>query len=481
MEKRKDGVIYTPAPVVERMLDMVGYLPWKISMMKMDIMDNSCGTGHILVAAADRLCKGLENASIGLNLTPDDKYTYFKKRLLERIHGMEVNPVSCDECRKNLNTLAESYLCQPVDWDWDIKCCDSLNEKDGRQFDFVVCNPPYIRVHDLESDLSGYRFVEKGMKDIYLAFYELGLRQTSPDGSLCYIAPSSWFTSEAGKSLREHVLQNRLIDKVYDYGHEQVFDGVTTYTAIVVMTPLNARISPEYIDYESHDTGKRLLIPYSSVSIDGKIYFTDPGTFREMERIMKCEKGKIKVKNGYATNADDIFIIGDTPWPTGGIVIPAVKSSTGNISACIYPYGRDGKLLPEETLKEISPVEYKWLSAHRETLESRKTDEPWYAFGRTQAIGDTYKDKWAIKSIIKSLDDVKPVKASAGVGVYGGLYILCEDKTQLECLHTEDFFNYVKALKKYKSGGYYTFSSKDLENFLNYHNYGEKERENNGV
>jgi adenine-specific DNA-methyltransferase len=84
-----------------------------------------------------------------------------------------------------------------------------------------------------------------------------------------------------------------------------------------------------------------------------------------------------------------------------------------------------------------------------------------------------WKDKWTIKSLIKTLDDVKPVEAPAGTGVYGGLYILTEHPEGLKALETQDFMNYVKMLGKYKSGGYYTFSSKELENYLNW-SYGKK-------
>ncbi len=35
----------------------------------------------------------------------------------------------------------------------------------------------------------------------------------------------------------------------------------------------------------------------------------------------------------------------------------------------------------------------------------------------------------------------------------------------------EGFLDYVKLLKKYKSGGYYTFNSKDLELYLNFKLY----------
>ena len=125
------------------------------------------------------------------------------------------------------------------------------------------------------------------------------------------------------------------------------------------------------------------------------------------------------------------------------------------------------------TEEEIDPIVLETLSENREKLENRATTEPWYAFGRTQAVNDTCKNKWAIKSIIKTQDDLKPVEAPAGTGVYGGLYILTEHPEGLETLETQDFMNYVKMLGKYKSGGYYTFSSKELENYLNW-SYGKK-------
>ena len=42
-------------------------------------------------------------------------------------------------------------------------------------------------------------------------------------------------------------------------------------------------------------------------------------------------------------------------------------------------------------------------------------------------------------------------------------------------LKSNCFVNYIKAVGKYKNGGYYTFSSKELEKYLNYSVF---EREN---
>lgn len=473
---KKNGAVYTPVDVVEKMLDMAGYFPEKMpGFLDMDFMDNSCGDGNILVVALERACDALDKIASNLGFTPEAKYNYFENRLTKHFHGMELSPNECAKCMERMNKVVENYLCQPIDWKWDIRCGDSLTDSDNRKFDFVVCNPPYIRVHDWESNLEGYEFVEQGMKDMYLAFYELGLRQTNRTGVMCYITPSSWFTSTAGKKLREHLFKNRLIDEIYDYGHTQVFENATTYVEITVIKPLNARIHPDYVIYGSVERGdKKLMIPYDNIELNGKFYFTEPSTNSMLEEINTHHSGNIKVKNGYATLADDIFI-DDVPWFTGHNAIPVIKSSTGNWSKCIYPYDEDGKLVSEDLISEQSPLKYKWLCENRERLEARATTEPWYAFGRTQAINDTYKDKWAIKSIVKTLNDINPIKAPAGTGVYGGLYILCDGPEQLECLKTEEFLNYVKALKKYKSGGYYTFSSKDLENYLNWYNYNKRQ------
>jgi adenine-specific DNA-methyltransferase len=55
--------------------------------------------------------------------------------------------------------------------------------------------------------------------------------------------------------------------------------------------------------------------------------------------------------------------------------------------------------------------------------------------------------------------------------VYGGLYLTGEReelKRAKEVLGSAEFMAYVRLLGKYKSGGYYTFSSKDVKIFLDH-------------
>ena len=153
---------------------------------------------------------------------------------------------------------------------------------------------------------------------------------------------------------------------------------------------------------------------------------------------------------------------------------PALKSSKGQRKKILFPYDKESRLIPEDELKKDKNV-YDYLSSNKEKLLQRSNEKDgkifWYAFGRSQAIADTYKDKIAINSLVRNKDDFKFTEAPAGTGVYGGLYIISDTipaRQILEALKSDEFINYIALIGKYKSGGYYTYSSKEVKAYLDY-------------
>ena len=456
-KKKKDGKIFTPDWMVQHML--YDHLFMKVSPRK-HIIDNSCGDGAFLCEIVDRYCK--------IYISDIGNIDGLRECLETFIHGIELDPVEYQKCLENLDRVALNYGVNNVKWDIQNRDALSCRDYDGKM-DYVIANPPYIRTHDLECDLTGYSFADAGMTDIYLAFYELGFRMLNETGRMVYIAPSSWFTSLAGKKMREYIMETRWLYSIENFCHAQVFENATTYVAIASFKKDNKH---NYVRYR--ESGGWVGVSYDDMCIDGKFYFGTPDQLNNLREIFECGKAlkrserPFQVKNSFATLADNIFIMSDVPWVAGKHLIPVVKSSTGKWANCIFPYDTHGKTISEAELKETSPMEYEWLSKHKGKLLERATTEPWYAFGRTQAINDVYREKWAIKSIIKTTGDLKPVMVPAGSGIYGGLYVLCDNPDGLKILETEDFMSYVKMLGKYKSGGYYAFSSKELEDYLNW-------------
>ncbi len=458
---KNDGQVFTPDYIVVNMLDFCGYSGKTI--LKKHVIDNSCGDGAFLRQILHRYIVEALSAKM-------DK-AEIKADLEQFIHGVDTDPIAFSACLDNLSSIAKEYGITEVVWDVKNESSLSAHRFDGKM-DFVIGNPPYVRVHNLNDnydEVKQFSFANGGMTDLYLVFYELGFRMLSPGGILCYITPSSWLSSVAGSNLRAYVRMCRNLTAVIDLGHFQPFNA-TAYTLIASFQKNRCGNSFDYYTFD----GKTLRnvfqekLSFEEVDIDGNFYLASPSVLRKLRLIKEIKHQKIaSVKNGFATLADKVFI-GDVP--DSSITIPVIKGSTGKWSKCLYPYDKDGKPIPEKKLFSEQIIK-DYFEAHKTDLLKDREEYPgWFYFGRTQALKDVYSKKYSINSIIKDVSSLKLNLVPAGSGVYSGLYILTDVNEDVlrSIIESEDFVEYIATLKCYKSGGYFTFNSKDLEQFLNF-------------
>ena len=480
MEKNrnKEGVVYTPAHVVKRMLENAGYMG--AGILNRHVIDNSCGDGAFLVEIARRYINAW---TIEHNLT-NNSLESLHQGLETYIHGIEIDPEAAKKCVENLDkVVAESH----AGWrktNWDIRVCDALecHDFDGKM-DFVIGNPPYIRVHNIKGTktydtLKQYEFTQCGSTDIYLAFYELGFRMLKDGMSvLSYIAPSGWLKGPAGKKMREYVGEHHNLSQFVDLGEAKIFEGMSPYVAITLFNNYDNDDIEYYEvkDFDSWGYTADSFIRYEDAFINGDLYL---GTGKEMDIVECVEKydGEkfIKVKNGYATLLDDFFIYDESRFPD--MEIPVTKASTGERKFCFYPYDTLGFIYTIFIVRRRNREAFDYMWENKSRLESRSYDSEWYGFGRKQGITDTYRSKIAVNNVIKDIKDIKISFVPAGEGVYSGQYIIFNDESRwiqtytdiVRALCSDEFIKYVKALKKHKSGGYYTFTTKHLEKYLNW-------------
>lgn len=475
---KNNGEVFTPTYIVSEMLNLINYTTNnkdKDNVLMKHIIDSSCGDGAFLVEIVKIYIK---------HFTHLFKDTCGLKEHLERyIHGIEINCDNYKKCLLNLNAIEFEirnikYKVSDLNVFWDIKNADALTINTfDKKMDYVVGNPPYVRIHNLVNKdvLKKYMFCTNGMTDLYLAFFELSFRQLNNNGKMVFITPNSWLTSNAGIILREYIKENKNLKQVIDLKHYKAFKGVTTYSLISCFN-----CEENYsVNYNTLLNDKEFIIDhnntyninYMDLFIDDKIYI---GNSDELDILLKVKNNsnnkEFQVKNGFATLADDIFIT-ETPKDME-CNIPIWKASSGEWKACVFPYNDDGEPYSEDDLKQTSPFTYKYLMNNKDKLLKRSITNPnlWYLFGRTQAINDVSKDnKLAIPNIIKNPEEfLKKIKhVGFGKGIYSGLYILGDVDKAKEKLSSPYFMKYIKALRKYKNGGYYTFSSKDLEKYLN--------------
>lgn len=459
---KEHGRVYTPVHIVKNILDFGGYLSGNI--LKRHVIDNSCGDGAFLKEIVKRYCDEY--------LKYDRNAVSLKTELETFIHGIELDCVEWRKCLDNLNDIVSTFGINDVRWDilnQDTLCTDTFNGK----MDYVFGNPPYVRVHNLQENyelVKKYRFAAKGMTDLFIVFFEIGFNMLSSSGRMCLITPISWLTSKAGQFLRKFIVDKNNLSGLVDLGHYQPFDS-TTYT---IISRFDASGS-DNVDYCRYD--ECYLVPkheenlsVGQIYVSDNFYFSDHNSLEIIKKIKASESSKyVTVKNGFATLSDKVFI-GDFDFEEGTIEI--LKASTGKWLRCIYPYDVDGRPIPLERFRKNERA-YQHLSAHKADLTYNRDiecDSGWYLFGRTQAIKDVCLNKYAINTIIKDVSSIKLEKVHGGKGVYSGLYIITDIPFEIirEIVVSQQFVDYIKLLKNYKSGGYYAFSSKDLEQFVNF-------------
>lgn len=460
---KQHGRVYTPDYIVNIILDFGGYND--ASILKKHVIDNSCGNGAFLAEIVNRYCREYLKHSTDLEILKEDLQKY--------IHGIELDVVECQSCISNLHEITKKYGLHEITW--DILNADTLTvSKYNGKMDFVFGNPPYVRVHNLDSSYDAvkkYRLATAGMTDLFIVFFEIGFKMLASDGTMCLITPSSWLTSLAGENLRKFIMQNRNLSAVIDLEHYQPFEA-TTYTLISRFSKGEPYQTVEYYNFNEKSLNKCFQdnLSYGDFSIGDGFYFSKKECLQQLNEIKTSHHYKyVSVKNGFATLADKVFI-GDFDFEEG--TIPVLKASTGKWSKCIYPYDIKGKPLSINDFIQYKSA-YNHLFDNKQRLSKNRdieSDQYWYLFGRTQALKDVFKMKYAINTIIKDIGSIKFDVVPKGSGVYSGLYILTqiEYETIKQLIHSEDFISYIKLLKNYKSGGYYTFASKDLELYLNY-------------
>lgn len=460
------GRVFTPAHLVDFMLDVADYVPDGRILGK-HVIDNSCGDGAFLeaivrrLAAAWRSVRGTGGAS-GL-----------VRELETFVHGIELDPGTHADCLARLGGVARELGLGAVRW--DIRQGDALRETafDGCM-DWVVGNPPYVRVHNLGAsavDVKRQVFSQGGMTDLYLAFYELGFRMLSARGRLCYVTPSSWLNSLAGAHFRAFVRHRRNLVRLVDLGHYQPFEAMA-YVAIALFDAAGGHRTVRFGTYgESRAETFVADVPLEEACFGDAFRFAPVDKLRWLRAIFAgTAPPRVVAKNGFATLADDVFIADAFPFRRW--VIPVVKASTGQWRKAFFPYDGRGKPVPREAVFG-DPDVARWLVERKAALLKGRDEAAagdWHLFGRTQALADVARDKWAVNAVVKDAASVKLTRAPAGSGVYGGLYLLggVPGERLRAALASDDFFEYVALLQKYKSGGYYTFNTRELGRFLNW-------------
>ena len=474
---KENGCVYTPPELVNEVLDAAGYVPTE-DLSSMTVLEPSCGDGAFLVEIASRLVE-----SIHLRTPPSDSAQIDREiheALSDCIMAIEIDGDALETAKHRvLDALEERYEYVPVDgthvfsrWHTGdaIKYLNDVNDT----FDFIVGNHPYVRIHNVRDigKLRGIPWCSNGMTDMFYAFYCIGLHHLTENGTLSYIAQSTWMMAKSGTAMRDELRRNGNVKAVINHDDDQLFDGITVYVAMTVLT---ARRN-EYIEYSSPSTAK-FRIPQADAWIDGKFMPIDDEPTRA--RLNEITSGffddrTVLVRTGFQPGNDAIFLDGENRFPDS-MKINVVKASTGDTTQTMFfPYDEDSKLVQlDEVNKSCIDEGKRPIDDMRESMMGRSgvDDSNWWGYARTQAISAVPVDIVTIPSMLVPGKTGKITKAPAGTGVYGrGYYVtgMTIDDVR-SALSSRWFAAYAKAFGMRKRGGYFAVSGSDMQVYLRWY------------
>jgi methylase of polypeptide subunit release factors len=493
-KEKLTGQIFTPFFIVDKILDDVGFNSPDILNKK--ILDPACGDGRFLVKIAERIIK----------YSPKEKLV----SNLQNIYGWDIDEVAINQAINKLNQLIKPFN---ITVNWNISKINSLHKGNIKndlfssfnpieKFDFIVGNPPYIRIQHLDIQerkfiQNNYQFCKSGSTDIYIAFYELALNLLKDEGKAGYITPNTFFYTDTAKELRKYFETKQNIIRITNYGHIQLFDDATTYSAIVIF---EKKKYDGFLYQQANDKTnfRERKIDYQEIK-EKKFWQL---SVRKLETIKGDRLGDItKIHVGITTLADKIYMMpfikkeGDYIFlqsKNNGIIkiekdilkpiikVSTLKSSDEPIKEYIlFPYKKINgkyKIISEIELKENFPFAYEYLLKSKLILDKRDNGKlnsvAWYAFGRTQGLDTTFGRKILFSPMNKEPNFILSEYENATF--YSGYCIKYDGdcNSLLKQLNSKRMKEYIQVTARDFRGGWKAYNKKIVQEFIikNTHN-----------
>lgn len=453
------------------------------------IVDPACGSGVFLIMAFDFLKAelGRVNDKIadlqGKDQHIQDLIDPDSEILTNNLFGVDVNSESIEIAKLSLwiktarrgkvldslsgnlrvgDSLIEdsnfAYLDHAFTWETAFP---SVFAEGG--FDVVLGNPPYVRMEHLKA-LKPYlekRYeVVSDRADLYCYFFERGLRLLKPGGRLGFISSNTFFKTGSGKPLRDYLRREATIEGVVDFGDLQIFEGVTTYPAILTMkrgaAPKGHDLHFWKVDSLPENnfqaTWEKAAGPYPQAAFGAGSWELENPALRALRDKIRTGRKTLKdvygaPMRGVGTGLNGAFVIDN---PTKERLCAQDPRSAGLLKPFLE--GKDLKrwraeprglwliYIPKNRINiDDYPAIRDWLLPFKGKLEARATKQEWFELQQAQ---EAYVPRFAEPKVIYNRFTDKPNFAFVGEPIFtnDAPYFVSTDDPSLAALMNSKVF-----------------------------------------
>lgn len=458
-EAGQHGEVFTRRWVVELILDLTGYTSDR-DLGGMVAVEPSCGAGAFLVPMVERLIESCQRHGRDL----DD--------IGNALRAFDLLPANVELAQKAATkALTDAGLQQALASriaGQAIRCADFLLADHDDNADFVIGNPPYIRLEDVPKARSAaYRRAcptMRGRSDIFVGFIEAGLRLLKPDGALGFIVADRWMHNQYGRDLRKFISSGYSVETVLTMHDVDAFDEkVSAYPAITVIrraeqsTAVVANATGEFGEATAPTfskwatSGSRSKSTKAVTAVKVPTWFDSDTSWpsgnpanlallADLEsRFAPLEDPRTgtRVGIGVATGADSVYLTDDPDIVEPDRLLPMLMTRDTTTGAAkwsgtymVNPW-HNGKLVSLDDYPRMKRYLESWNGEVRGRHVAQKNPSRWYRTIDRVEPGLRERDKLVIPDL-KAY--IQPVLDRGETYPHHGLYVITSDTWDLEVL-----------------------------------------------
>lgn len=425
---------YAAIPWRRKSAELEAWQAYRDRLKTLRIVDPACGSGVFLIMAFDFLKVELSRvndkvaALQGQDQHIQDLIDPDSEILTNNLFGVDVNSESIEIAKLSLwiKTARRGKVLDSLSG--NLRVGDSLIEDSNYAyldhaftweaafpavfaeggFDVVLGNPPYVRMERIKAIkpyLEKRYEVVSDRADLYCYFFERGLRLLKSGGHLGFISSNTFFKTESGRPLRSYLLREATLEGVVDFGDLQIFEGVTTYPAILTMKRGAAPKAHELRFWKVHAlpetnfqaTWEKAAGPFPQAALGGDSWELENPALRALRT--KIKSGRKTLKDVYGAPCRGIVTGLNGAFVIDNSTKEKLCAQDPKSADLLKPFleGKDLKRWRAEPRglwliyipkKRIDITDYPairdWLLPFKPALEARATTQEWFELQQAQ-------------------------------------------------------------------------------------------------
>lgn len=239
----------------------------------------------------------------------------FASRRIEAARGYEIDPHYGDEARllwrdRSIEIIIEDFTAVP------------LPTVETNRYNLIVCNPPYVRHHHLESTekkrlqslvQSSCDMRLSGLSGLYVYFLCLAHQWLSEGGIASWLIPSEFMDVNYGKAVRDYLTSEVTLLEIHRFDPEEVqFDDALVSSAIVWFRKEKPSSSHQVKFTQGGDPNQpryQKMISVIDLRVENKWSRFPKNDVRTIKHDAIRIADLFDIKRGVATGANQFFIL----------------------------------------------------------------------------------------------------------------------------------------------------------------------------